>query len=369
MLIKGAILSSVCQQRPYDQSKPLSILEIELEDPRPNEILVRIEAAGICHSDLSVVDGVRIRPVPMLLGHEAAGIVVKTGSNVSDLEIGQRVIMTFSPRCGDCLGCRSFGEMNCLKGSNSNGLGELLAGGSRLNINENKIFHHLGVSAFATHSVVDRSSVVPVDSDVPPAVAALLGCAVLTGGGALINVGKINENTTVAIVGLGGVGLAGLITAKALNCKSILAIDVNEKKLELARNLGATLAVTPDVALQDGIRSDVVLEAVGNTRAIETSISLTAFGGVTILAGLTAPDATVSFSSLKLVAESRKIIGSYLGSSLPSRDIPYFVQLWRSGKFPVESLISGIISLEDINAGMEKLASGDALRQVIIFEN
>lgn len=367
MRIRGAVLNVVGESRPYDLSKPLSVVELELSDPQPSEIRVRIEAAGICHSDLSVVDGVRVRPVPMLLGHEATGIVEEVGSQVSDLVPGQRVIMTFSPRCNTCIGCKSEGRTNCVNGGKANGAGTLLAGGSRLSDGDRSIFHHLGVSGFATHAVVDRSSVVPVDMDVPPEVAALLGCAVLTGGGALINVGRIDRESEVAIVGLGGVGLAGLLTAKALECKSIIAIDVNQKKLQLASELGATQVFTPEFALESGIKSNVVLEAVGNTRAIETAIDLTSPGGMTILAGLTSPDAKVNFSSLKLVAESRKIIGSYLGSSLPSRDIPYFVQLWRSGRFPVQSLVSGTISLEDINVGMEKLASGEALRQVITF--
>lgn len=367
MRIKGAVLNRVGESRPYNQSKPLSVLDLELDEPKPEEILVRMEAAGICHSDLAVVEGVRVRPVPMLLGHEASGRVEKVGSAVNDLQVGQRVIMTFSPRCNDCVGCRSMGRTNCVYGGKANGVGELLSGGIRIHDGNKDIFHHLGVSGFATHAVVHRSSVVPVEDDVPPAVAALLGCAVLTGGGALINVGELSENSKLVIVGLGGVGLAGLLTARAVGVQSITAIDVNDKKLDLAQKLGATEAMTPQVASERNIKADVVLEAAGNLRAIETAIAATAAGGMTILAGLTSPNVQLSISPLALVAEGRRIIGSYLGSSLPSRDIPYFVELWRAGKFPIELLVSGTISLEDINIGMEELASGEALRQIITF--
>ncbi len=367
MKIRGAVLESVGLARPYTESRPISIMELELEEPQSNEILVRMEVAGICHSDLSVVDGVRVRPVPMLLGHEASGIVEARGSNVTDIEVGQRVVMTFSPRCGECNGCKSEGRTSCSAGSKSNGLGELLSGGFRLKSGDRSIHHHLGVSGFSTHAVVDRSSVVPVSSDVPPTVAALLGCAVLTGGGALINVGKINGDTRVAVVGLGGVGLAGLLTARALGVKSITAVDISKSKLEIADRLGATKILTSGEFNPDDFKADVVLEAAGNARAIESAISLTAPGGITLLTGLTAPDAVAGFSPLKLVAESRTVVGSYLGSSVPSRDIPYFVELWRSGNFPVEKLVSGSITLEEINIGMERLAKGEALRQVIMF--
>lgn len=365
MKIRGAILEEVGRYRPYQESKPLEIIELELREPESGELLVRIEAAGICHSDLSVVDGIRVRPVPMLLGHEACGIVELVGRDVSDIAAGDRVVMTFSPRCERCSGCLSLGKTSCTAGAKSNGSGELLSGGSRLKYKETSIFHHLGVSAFATHSVVDRSSVVRIPNHVPPQVGALLGCAILTGGGAILNSSDVAKLESVTVVGLGGVGLAGIITAKALGVPNIYAVDVNENKLSIAKNLGASLAMTPNEAIANGLRSELVLEAAGSSKAIETSINLTAPGGNTVLTGLTAPNVEVEFSPLKLVGESRRISGSYLGSSLPSRDIPFFVDLWQSGKLPIESLISDFITLDEINLGMEKLASGDALRQVI----
>src|SRR6478735_7999798 len=185
MKIRGAILDHIGVPRPYATSAPLTIADLVLAPPGENELLVRVEAAGLCHSDLSVIDGNRVRPVPMLLGHEAAGVVERAGGE-SDLAVGQRVVLTFLPRCGQCAGCATDGLAPCIPGSAANGAGTLLSGSVRLS---DGVLHHLGVSGFATHAVVDRRSVVPVDSDVPAVVASLLGCAVLTGGGAVLNAG------------------------------------------------------------------------------------------------------------------------------------------------------------------------------------
>src|SRR5690349_17372884 len=221
MRIRGAVLETIGASRPYAASRPLSVTELELDAPGEGELLVRIEAAGLCHSDLSVVDGNRVRPIPMLLGHEAAGVVEKVGGS-SDLKPGQRVVMTFLPRCGECSACATDGLAPCIPGSAANGAGTLLTGAVRLG---GGVLHHLGVSGFATHAVVDRRSVVPVDSDVPAVVASLLGCAVLTGGGAVLNAGRPVPGQTVAIVGMGGVGMAAMLTALAHDDVRVIAVD------------------------------------------------------------------------------------------------------------------------------------------------
>ncbi|MDT5066516.1 MAG: hypothetical protein QOK02_2671, partial [Mycobacterium sp.] len=187
MRIRGAVLERIGAPRRYAESRPITIADLDLEAPGDTELLVRIEAAGLCHSDLSVVDGNRVRPVPMLLGHEAAGIVEQAGANASEFAVGQRVVLTFLPRCGHCTACATDGLAPCISGSAANAAGTLLNGDVRLDRDGKRVLHHLGVSAFATHAVVDRRSVVPVDANVPPVVASLLGCAVLTGGGAVLN--------------------------------------------------------------------------------------------------------------------------------------------------------------------------------------
>lgn len=369
MNIVGAVLEEIGMLRPYAESRPIGICELDLDPPGPGELLVKIEAAGLCHSDLSVVNGNRVRPVPMLLGHEAAGRVVEVGAAIDDLRPGQRVVMAFLPRCGECANCRTNGRLPCTPGSASNNAGELLAGGRRLHRDGADVHHHLGVSGFADHAVVDRRSVVPVDDDIPPQIAAVLGCAVLTGGGAVINAGDPQEGDTVVIVGLGGVGMAALITAVSLGRGPVIGIDAVADKLERARELGASAVYTPQEAIEARLKAPIVIEAAGNARAFETAVQVTGVGGKMITVGLPAPTATATISPLGITAEARTIVGSYLGSAVPTRDIPIFAQLWREGRLPVEALISSTITLDDINQAMDNLADGSAIRQVILFEN
>lgn len=368
MRITGAVLEEIGRERPYAQSTPISVGEVELGEPGPTEVLVRIEAAGICHSDLSVVDGNRARPVPMLLGHEAAGIVERVGSDVTDLEIGSRVTMAFLPRCEDCDGCRTGGRLPCERGTASNNAGTLLHGSRLLSRGGEEVFHHLGVSGFATHAVVDRASIVPIGNDVPPEVAAVLGCAVLTGGGALLNAVQRADGESVMIVGLGGVGVSALISAIAEGKGPVIAVDALPEKLELARELGADEVYTPAEVAERGIKASHTLECAGHPKAFETAFQATKPGGRTVTVGLPNPAARSEISPLTVTAEARTVIGSYLGSAVPARDIPQFADWWREGRLPVEKLISRTIRLEDINEAMDELAEGRAVRQVIRFD-
>jgi alcohol dehydrogenase len=370
--IVGAVLERSGATPPFSQSRPFTVGELTLDQPEAGELLVRIECAGICHSDLSVVDGNRVRPTPMLLGHEAAGIVERVGEEVSDVARGDRVVMTFLPRCGTCPGCLTNGRLPCEVGTAANNAGTLVGGGIRLhrtdtNDHAHDVHHHLGVSAFATHAVVSRTSVVPVDADVAPGVAALLGCAVLTGGGAVINAGRPEPGARVTVVGLGGVGMAALLVAVALG-HEVIGVDAIPAKLQLARSLGAVDALNPENAAERGIRAPVVIEAAGSARAFETAVDLTAPGGTTVTVGLPAPDARSAVSPLRLTAEARTIVGSYLGSAVPSRDIPRYVDLWRAGRLPLERLVSSHITLDRIDEAMDRLTAGGELRQLITFE-
>ena len=373
MQITGAILTEIGRPRPYAESRPLSFVTLDLAAPGPTEVLIRLEAAGLCHSDLSVVDGNRVRPVPMLLGHEAAGIVVEVGSAVTDLTPGQRVVTVFLPRCGACANCATNGKLPCTPGTAANTAGELLAGGSRLSHDGETVHHHMGVSGFASHAVLDRRSVVPVGADVPPAVAAVLGCAVLTGGGAVINAGRPVDGDDVMIVGLGGVGMAALLVAVSLarasaNPGRVIGVDANPDKLERARELGATHTYSPDAVVADGVKAPVVIEAAGHPLAFETAFAATAPGGTTVTVGLPAPSARSSIAPLTLTAEARTVVGSYLGSAVPHVDIPRYEQMWRDGLLPVEQLTSATIGLGDLNEALDTLADGRAIRQIVLFD-
>lgn len=362
MKIRGAVLSESGRPRPYAESRPLEIRELELADPGEGELTVTIEAAGLCHSDLSVVDGHRARPLPMLLGHEAAGRVLAVGDGVDDLEPGQQVMLSYLPACGECGGCATEGRRPCEPGSVANGEGTLLGGTSRL---PDGIHHHLGLSAFATHAVVNRHSVValPVGEEIPPQVAAVLGCAVQTGGGAIMNAGRLQAGETVAVVGLGAVGLAGVLVARALGAE-VLAVDPVAAKRDLAMEMGASRAASPEDAA--GEQCDLVIEAAGRAGAARTALQLTAVGGRCVLVGLPDPSDTFPLSPLDLVGGARTVIGSYMGSCYSERDIPKFIELWRSGRLPLEKLITGTTGFDGLNRALDDLADAVALRTCLI---
>ena len=238
MKVRAAVLEAMGAAHPYAESRPLKIEELDLDSPGPGEILVRIKAAGLCHSDLSVINGDRPRPMPMALGHEAAGIVEELGSGVTDLKIGDHVVLVFVPSCGHCSPCAEGRPALCEPGAAANGAGTLLTGARRLKRNGQPINHHLGCSAFATHATISRHSAIKIDSELPFEQAALFGCAVLTGVGAVVNTAQVRAGSTVAVIGLGGVGLASVIGAVAAGARQIVAIDLSDEKLALAKSLG-----------------------------------------------------------------------------------------------------------------------------------
>ncbi|WP_159612361.1 alcohol dehydrogenase catalytic domain-containing protein [Glutamicibacter sp. JC586] len=361
--IRAAVLEQRENQPPYAEHQPLALRTLQLEEPGAGEVLVRITAAGLCHSDLSVIDGNRPRPVPMVLGHESAGIIEQVGVGV-ELSVGQQVISVFLPRCEQCGACATGGKLPCTAGTKSNTAGTLLTGARRLVMDGQPVHHHLGVSAFADYAVMDARSLVPVGQDVPPEVAAVLGCAVLTGGGALRNAAKATGAEDVAIVGLGGVGMAALLVAVGQRTTGkILAIDANPEKLDTALELGVDQVATPDDV--DGVEVQIVIEAAGHPRAFETALKVTGVGGTLVTVGLPAPGAMSSIEPLALTAGARTIIGSYMGSALPATDIPYYEELWRAGKLPVEKLVR-TRKLEEINQALDELAQGRSVRQVLL---
>lgn len=352
--------------RPYEQSAPLSVKTLDLADPRPGEVLVRIDAAGICHSDLSVINGDRPRPMPMALGHEAAGTVLALGDpDEPGLAVGDRVVMVFLPSCGQCPQCLSGEGYLCATAAAANGKGELIRGGSRLSCEGHAVHHHLGVSAFATQAVVDRRSLVKVDSDIPAETAALFGCAVLTGVGAVMNTAAVRPGESVTVYGLGGVGLAALLGALASGAQPVRVIDPAPEKRVLALELGAASAHAPDDDA-GAFGSDVVVETVGKAAVLAQAYKSARRGGRIVTVGLPNPAEDLSINALSLVADGKTLMGSYMGSSIPSRDIPRYVALWRAGRLPVERLLSSVGPLEEINELMDKLAEGKAIRQVVV---
>jgi alcohol dehydrogenase len=374
MKVRAAVLNAMGAAMPYAESKPLSIEEVELRGPGPGEILVRMGAAGLCHSDLSVINGDRPRPTPMALGHEAAGVVEALGPGVTDLDKGDHVVLVFVPSCGHCNPCAEGRPALCEPGAVSNTAGTLLSGERRIFRDGQPINHHMGCSAFAEAAVVSRHSAVKVDPALPLDEAALFGCAVLTGVGAVVNTAQVHAGSTVAVIGLGGVGLASILGAVASGARRVVAVDLSDDKLALARQLGATdtfNAADPELVqkVKDATRGgvDYAIEMAGAIRAFETAYRITRRGGTTVTAGLPHPTATWPMPSTNLVAEERTIKGSYIGTCVPSRDLPRYIDMYQRGRLPVDRLMSGRLKLEQINEGFDRLHEGKAVRQVITF--
>jgi alcohol dehydrogenase len=370
--ITGAVLHELGLPRPYGTSAPVQLQELELAPPQIGEILVRIAAAGLCHSDLSVVDGNRPRPLPMALGHEAAGEVVEIGPGVEDIAVGDHVVLVYVASCGSCEFCSSGQPALCSRAAASNAAGTLLRGGRRLTDAKGEpVQHHLGLSAFSDYAVVDRRSVVAIDQDIPFDVASMFGCALLTGFGAVAHTAGVKPGESVVIFGLGGVGMAAVMAAVASGANPIIAVDPIAEKRELALSLGATHVSHPDEALAL-VRSVTAggarwaFEVVGSAAVMQAAFEATGRGGTTVAVGLPKPGTELVLPALTVVAESRSLLGSYMGSAQPQRDIPTMIGLWRAGKLPVERLKSGEFGVAEINTALEGLAAGSALRQVLI---
>ncbi len=372
MKIRAAVLHKMNLPTPYKDSQPLRIETLDLDPPQTGEVLIRIRAAGLCHSDLSVINGSRPRPMPMALGHEAAGEVVEVGPGVTDLRPGDHVVCVFVPSCGHCLPCQEGRPALCEPGAAANGAGTLLSGERRLHKDGVDIHHHLGISGFAEYAVVARNSLVKVAPDVPFDEVAVFGCAVLTGVGAVVNTARIPVGSIVAVVGLGGVGLSAILGARVAGARRIVAVDVNPDKLKTALDLGATDvfdARDPEVAQQIRVASEggveYAFETAGAVSAMETAIAITRRGGTTVTTGLPHPEHLLSFPQVLLTAEERTMKGSYVGSCVPARDIPRFIELYKQGRLPVNKLLTDRLRLDDINEGFDRLDRGEVSRLIV----
>ncbi len=374
MKIRAAILEEIGRKPPYVTTRPLTIDEVELAPPVRGEVLVKISAAGLCHSDLSVIDGNRPRPTPMALGHEAAAVVVEIGADVDDLAEGDHVVVVFVPSCGHCEPCATGRPALCEPAAAANTAGTLLSGARRISRRGVPVHHHLGVSAFAEYATVSRRSLIKIDRGVPRDHAALFGCAVLTGVGAVVNTARVTAGSTVAVVGLGGVGLAALLGAIAAGAERIVAVDLSPQKLALAKQLGATdgfeAVADAAVKIRDATRGgvDFALEMAGSVQAFELAYRNTRRGGTTVTAGLPPPDAMLQVPAVNLVAEERTLKGSYIGTSVPSRDLPRYLRLFQRGRLPVDRLLTDRLRLDQINEGFDRLREGRAVRQIITFD-
>ncbi|MFC5928530.1 alcohol dehydrogenase [Cryobacterium melibiosiphilum] len=376
--MQSAVLAEAGRPRPYAASVPLSLRTLAVPSPRAGEVLVRIQRASLCHSDLSVIDGSRVRPLPMAIGHEASGTVAACGDGVTDVHPGDRVVLVFVPGCANCRACRSGRPALCHRGAAANTTGDLLHGPALLrSATGERINHHLGVSAFSEYAVVARESVVVIDADVPLDVAAMFGCAALTGIGAVLNTGQLTENQSVIVFGLGAVGLMAVMAAAQVPGATVIAIDPLPEKRALALACGAQFTGAPGDAAalvvahtgdgrggESGV--DLAVEAVGSARVLEACLPLLTRGGALVSVGLPHPEQTITVMALQFAGTGIRLLGSYMGDSVPERDIPRYLALWRAGRLPVELLHTDTRPLAEINEGLDALAEGRVVRRLFV---
>jgi len=311
----------------------------------------------------------------MVIGHEASGEIVAVGSHVNNFSVGDHLVCSFVPTCGECIPCSVGTPSLCEPGAIAGAKGMLFSGTQKIKKDQALLFHHSGVSAFAEYAVVSKHSLVKITQDIPYEYSALFGCAVLTGVGAALNSSGLKLGSTVAIIGMGGVGMSALLGCIAAGAKQIIAIDINDQKLKFCKELGADMCVnSTDPNAVEEIKAftqggvDIVLEFAGHASAIEFAWKITKRGGEIVTASLAKPNATFNLPLASLVTNEIKIRGSYMGSSVPRRDINNYIDLFLKGKLPVDRLITHKLKLEEINESMDRLKTGEAIRQIITFE-
>ncbi len=367
------VTAAVCRGLNED----LTIEELDLDDPKDGEILVRMGASGVCHSDLSMSNGTLFGSFPVVLGHEGAGIVEAVGPGVSDLVLGDHVVLSWVPQCGTCFFCRNEQAHLCTKGAAAMGAGGLLDGTTRFSKAGEPIRQMLCSGTFAERVVVPAISAVRIDDDIPLDVAALVGCAVLTGVGAAINTARIRPGATVAVVGCGGVGLNVIQGAVIAGAERIIAIDMVESKLDLARVFGATDVIdasTTDVVeavkgLTKHRGADVGFEVIGLKPTIEQTLTLVRRGGEVVLVGIPKMDVTLELSaSLGFVLAAKTVTGCWYGSCDVQRDVPRILDWYRDGRLKLDELISRRIGLPEVNHAFRAMERGEVARSVICYD-
>jgi S-(hydroxymethyl)glutathione dehydrogenase/alcohol dehydrogenase len=353
----------------------VEIADILLAPPGPGEVLVDIAAAGVCHSDLHVMRREWKVPLPLVMGHEGSGVVAAIGEGVTTLKVGDHVVLSWVPNCGKCRYCLLGRPAQCqLVAEVVASQGLLYDKTSRLSRNGKMIHHYLGVSSFAEQAVVPESGAIKVRSDAPLDLIAIIGCAIATGVGAVRNTAKMPRGATTAVIGCGGVGLAVIQGARLEGASVIVAVDISEQKLEIAKKLGAThtLLVTPSIDVPNTLKEivpaglDYIFDAIGKIQTTEQSIQALGLGGSAVIVGLPQMGQSARFDPLSLAEADQRILGCNYGSSIPTRDIPRLVDELMQGDLDLESMISARRPLGEAESALKDLAAGTALRQLLL---
>ncbi|MAG57098.1 MAG: alcohol dehydrogenase [Planctomycetes bacterium] len=358
-----------------ESGSPIAVLELRLAEPREGEVLVRVAAAGICHSDWHLVTGDTAHPLPAVLGHEGAGVVEAVGAGVTKVAPGDRVALNWAPYCGTCFLCKKGSPALCRTYVGPLWAGTMLDGTPRFALDDGRpVYHYCGLACFADRTVVPEPCCVPVPDAVPFEIAALIGCAVTTGAGAILNTAALEPGESVVVLGAGGVGLSAVMAARMVGCDPIIVVDRAAAKLEMAADFGASHAVAAGSGalekvreLTDGFGADCAIEAVGHPQAQATALEATRSGGRCVLVGLAPMGSTTELDTARLVREEKAVLGSYYGSCDPERDFPLLCDHYASGRLPLDRLVSRRWALEEVNDAYAAMLSGEIARGVIAF--
>lgn len=352
----------------------LDVQELDLAPPGAREVLVRLHASGVCHSDLNAIDGTAETRCPAVLGHEGAGVVEGVGPGVRRVEPGDHVALSWAPSCGECAECLRNLPQLCSTAWPAMGTGGLMDGTTRLSRDGEPVYHYSFLSTFAEACVVPEKSCIPIAKDVPFDVAGLVGCAVTTGVGAVWRTAGVRPGDRVAVIGCGGVGLSALMAAVAVGAEPVIAVDTTPQKLDVARSFGATAGVlwagSPE-ATAEAIREvsgggvDYAIEATGRPEAMLAAFLSTRPRGAAVLIGIPREDAVLPLPAITIPRLERRVLGSIYGSSWPERDFPRTLELYRSGRLPLDRLVSHRLPLDEVERAFALMRSGEALRVVL----
>ncbi len=366
MKIKAAVL--------YEANQPFQIETVDLEPPQAGEVLVKVAAAGVCHSDYHLVTGDTKHAMPVVAGHEGAGVVEAVGEGVTGLKPGDNVALNWAPNCGECFYCLRDRPSLCTTYIEPLWAGTMMDGTPRLSIDGQPVYHFSAVACFADYTVVPQVCCVPLREDLPFAVAALLGCAVTTGVGSALNTVRVEPGSSVAVFGAGGVGLSIIMGAKLAGAGQIIAVDTNETKGDIAQSFGATdvLINSPDVVqdirnLTEGRGADYVFEAIGIPAVQEQSLDAVRPAGTVVLVGVSPMGSGTNLPGAIITRQEKTVTGSYYGTANTARDFPVYADLYLRGKLDLDQLISKTYKLEQINEAYADMLKGEIARGVIVF--
>ncbi|MFO8101697.1 MAG: alcohol dehydrogenase catalytic domain-containing protein [Dehalococcoidia bacterium] len=358
----------------YEAGKPLVIEDVELDDPKENEIMIKLEAVGVCHTDLSFMKGEMPCPVPVVVGHEGCGIVEKVGPGVTSVQPGDKVITMVSFSCGKCKFCAQGMPTRCVENINIMMMAELpFFAGKRIHKGDQYIAQLFGLGSFAEYCVVHERSAVKVRDDAPSDVVCLMGCGITTGIGSAVNTGKVKVGDSVVVYGVGGVGLAAVMGAKLAGASNLIAVARSQNKLDMAKELGADHVVNPNevedpvakvLELSGGTGCDVAIEASGVASVMMQAFGSIHSGGVCVIAGMAPMADTLTFMPFEFLL-GKTVKGTVQGDIIGSVDVPKYVDMFMDGKLPIDKLITRTFSLDQVNEAFEAMENKQVLRSVV----